>query len=83
MESRLYQIVSIYLDLLEKQKKKPGRPEKISRREYFEEIMYVLRTGIQWRNLRGKLHWSSYYKKFSQWAKAKVFSNLSRLFKRY
>lgn len=79
MEKITYQICCLCINLLERQKKKSGRPDKISKDEYLKEILYVLRTGIQWRELRTKLHWSTYYKKFCKWANAGVFSNTFKL----
>jgi transposase len=73
MESRITQICLICLNLLDRQKKKSGRPEKLKKEAYLKEILYVLRTGIQWKELRSELHWSTYYKKFCKWANSGVF----------
>ena len=50
-----------------------GRSNKYDLKEYIEAIWYVLRGGIPWRLLKRKAHWSTYYKKFSEWSKAGVF----------
>ena len=70
---KIEQIILMYVNLLDRFKLKTGRPEKLERAEYLKEIMYVLRTGIQWKNLRAELHWSTYYKKFTKWANQGVF----------
>ncbi len=72
--TQLVQLILMYVNLLDRFKIKSGRPEKLKRSEYLREILYVLKTGIQWNQLRSKLHWSSYYKKFSKWSKQQVFS---------
>ena len=30
--------------------------------EYFTDILYVLKTGIAWRDLRSNINWNSVYK---------------------
>lgn len=79
MNSLVYQVCSLSIQLLDRNKKKPGRPEKLRKYDYLKEILYVLRTGIQWNQLRGKLHWSTYYKKFCKWAKHGIFSSAFEL----
>lgn len=67
-------IILLILHWQEKSKgKKSGRPNKQKLECYLDQIYYVLKTGIQWNRLKGELHWSSYYKKFSLWSQKKVF----------
>jgi hypothetical protein len=49
-----------------------GPPPKISRYKIFNYILYVLHTGIQWKQLRtnrNELHWSNVYKWHNRWSK--------------
>lgn len=75
MSKKINQIILMYVNLLDHLKIKTGRPNKLKQSEYLKEILYVLRTGIQWKYLRGELHWSTYYKKFSKWSNDQVFQN--------
>ena len=50
-----------------------GRHNKYPLKEYIDGIWYVLRGGIPWRLLQRKGHWSTYYKKFTEWSKEGVF----------
>ena len=56
-----------------------GRPDKWSHSSYLEQIWIVLKTGIQWRYLKGEGHWSTYHKKFIKWCKNGVFENCYRI----
>ena len=38
--------------------------QKYSIKEYFIEIMYVLKTGIAWRHIRSHINWNSIYKNY-------------------
>lgn len=54
--------------------KKPvkGPRPKISSYKTFNYILYVLHTGIQWKQLRtrnNELHWSNIYKWHNRWSK--------------
>ena len=42
---------------------------------YLDTILYVLKTGIAWREIVSDTHFSTYHKKFMFWAKNKVFQN--------
>lgn len=45
-----------------------GRRASVSRREIINAILYVARTGCQWRNLPNDLpHWSTVYSCFHRW----------------
>jgi len=46
----------------------PGRPPRIERRAVVNAILYVLRTGCQWRYLpEGFPHWNTVYWYFKRW----------------
>lgn len=54
--------------------KKPvkGPAPKLSTYKLFNYILYVLHTGMQWKQLRtrhNELHWSNVYKWHSRWSK--------------
>ncbi len=56
-----------------------GPLPKISRFKIFNYILYVLRTGMQWDQLktsRNELHWSNVYKRHLQWSKDGSYRNL-------
>jgi transposase len=53
-------------------KPKKGPKPKLSYYKIFNYILYVLHTGIQWRQLRtrrNELHWSNVYKWHNRWSK--------------
>ena len=53
-------------------KPKKGPKPKISYYKIFNYILYVLHTGIQWRQLRtrrNELHWTNIYRRHNQWSK--------------
>jgi len=56
-----------------------GTPTKISRFKIFNYILYVLHTGIQWRELpiyRHEIHWSNVYRWHNKWSKDGSYQNL-------
>ena len=57
-----------------------GVKQKISNYKIFNYILYVLHTGIQWRQLKtykNEIHWSNVYKRHNRWSKN---GNYQRLF---
>lgn len=49
-----------------------GIEQKISNYKIFNYILYVLHTGIQWRQLKiykNEIHWSNVYKRHNRWSK--------------
>ena len=49
-----------------------GRKQKISNYKIFNYILYVLHTGIQWKQLKtykNEIHWSNVYKRHNRWSK--------------
>jgi len=60
-------------------KPKKGPKPKISYYKIFNYILYVLHTGIQWRQLRtrrNELHWTNIYRRHNQWSKDGSYDNL-------
>jgi transposase len=56
-----------------------GPPCKISRYKIFNYILFVLHTGIQWRQLpvyRHEIHWSNVYRWHNKWSKDGSYRNL-------
>jgi transposase len=47
--------------------------QKYSLYEYLIEILYVLKTGISWRDLRSKINWISVYKTFCKLVSQNIF----------
>ena len=55
-----------------------GRPPKYSRREIMNAILYVVRTGCQWRLLPHDLpYWKTVYTYFHEWYEACVFEQIN------
>jgi len=56
-----------------------GPPMKLSYYKIFNYILYVLHTGIQWRQLktcRNELHWSNVYRWHNRWSKDGSYENI-------
>jgi transposase len=56
-----------------------GPKTKISYYKIFNYILYVLHTGIQWRQLRTyhrEIHWSNVYRHHNRWSKDKSYQRL-------
>ncbi|MCA9363874.1 IS5 family transposase [Candidatus Kaiserbacteria bacterium] len=55
-----------------------GRPPKYERREILNAILYIARTGVQWRMMPHDLpHWKTVYTYFTEWDDADVFENIN------
>lgn len=52
------------------------RKSKYTTHYYISNIFYILRTGIPWRALIIKSHYTTIYKKFIYWNDLKVFENI-------
>ena len=74
MNTQTKQIIKfVLLHCLPKDPKKRGRKNKETLDHYIDVIGYVLKTGIQWKHLKEKLHYTTYHKKFIKWSKHHVF----------
>jgi transposase len=49
------------------------KQQKYTLNEYLIEILYVLKTGIAWRDIRSKINWNSIYKVYIKSNKYKIF----------
>jgi putative transposase len=57
---------------------KGGRPYKYSKRELLDAVLYVLRTGCQWRYLPHDFpNWKTVYEQFRRWKKACIFEKIN------
>ena len=60
-------------------KRNKGPKPKLSHYKIFNYILYVLHTGIQWRQLRtrrNEIHWSNVYKWHNRWSKDGLYERL-------
>jgi len=58
--------------------------QKYSLESYIIEILYVLKTGISWRDIRSTINWNSIYKTYIKLNKYKIFQIVYiDLFKKY
>lgn len=56
-----------------------GPKTKISKHRIFNYILYVLHTGIQWKELKtykNEIHWSNVYRWHNKWSKDGSYDNL-------
>jgi putative transposase len=57
---------------------KGGRPIKYNRREIMNAILYVARTGVQWRLIPHDLpYWRTVYRYFTLWHDADIFETIN------
>jgi transposase len=62
---------------LNEMKQKLGRPTKISNYNFFCGVLYVLRTGISWRDLPTEYgNWHTIYTRYKRWSENGVFWKL-------
>ena len=63
--------------LIKEDKQKSGRPNKISNYKFFCAILYVLRTGISWRDMPAEYgNWHKLYTRYKRWSEKGFFWNL-------
>ena len=63
--------------LIKRYQKKPGRTVKVSHYKFFCGVLYVLRTGISWRDLpEGYGNWHTIYTRYKRWSECGFFWNL-------
>lgn len=79
MDTRLYpikpEVFKAYIQpIIEKSHKRDGRPPKISHWQFFSAVLYVLRTGVAWRDLpRNFGPWHTIYTRFKRWSESGLF----------
>jgi transposase len=57
--------------------KSPGRKASGGNRLFLEAVLFLIRTGIPWRDMpRHFGHWNSIYKRFARWAKNGVWEEV-------
>lgn len=60
-----------------------GKPRVIDDRLILEAILYVMRTGCQWRELPSEFpNWKSVYSRFSLWNKSEVWGKIWSVLKK-
>lgn len=65
-------------DYFEVSYKKGGRPFKYHKRELFDAISYLVRTGCQWRYLPYDFPpWTAVYKQFQRWKNGGIFEKMN------
>lgn len=63
--------------IIKKWQKKPGRTIKISHYNFFCGVLYVLRTGISWRDLPLEYgNWHTIYTRYKRWSENGFFWHL-------
>jgi putative transposase len=61
----------------------PGSPRSVERREIVNAILYLLRTGCQWRYLpEGFPNWQTVYWYFSRWRDDGTWARINDLLRR-
>ncbi len=79
MDTRIFPIKqeafkAVVEPMITKAYKKPGRPAEISHYLFFCAILYVLRTGIPWRDLPPVYGpWHTIYTRFKRWSENGLF----------
>ena len=54
-----------------------GAPAKMSDRDFFEAVLYLIRTGLPWRDLPAELgYWHAVYMRFRRWEQRGVWKAL-------
>lgn len=55
--------------VIKKVQKKPGKTTKVSHYKFFYRVLYVLRTGISWRDLPSEYgNWHTIYTRYKRWS---------------
>ena len=79
MENRLYPISEAFFKkkiepLIFSNYKRPGRPPKTNHYTFFCGFLYVLRTGVSWRDLPSCFGpWHTVYTRFKRWSENGLF----------
>jgi len=62
---------------------KKGRPRTIDDRLIVEAVLYVMRTGIQWREMPSEFpKYTTVYSRFRRWNKSKTWPKIWSVFKK-
>jgi transposase len=65
--------------LIIRERKKSGRPTKVSHYKFFCGVLYVLRTGISWRDMPQVYgNWHTIYTRYKRWSENGFFWRLLR-----
>ena len=60
-----------------------GRPREIDDRLIVEAVLYVMRTGIQWREMPSEFpNYTTVYSRFRRWNKSKTWPKIWSVFKK-
>lgn len=60
-----------------KEQKKSGRPVRVSHYKFFCGVLYVLRTGVSWRDLPSEYgNWHTIYTRYKRWSENGFFWRL-------
>jgi len=63
--------------IIKRELKKPGRPTKVSHYKFFCGVLYVLRTGVSWRDLPSEYgNWHTIYTRYKRWSENGFFWHL-------
>ena len=63
--------------IIKEEKQKSGRPTKINNYKFFCSILYVLRTGISWRDMPKEYgSWHTLYTRYKRWSESGLFWHL-------
>lgn len=82
MKSRLFPFTEEFFTgriepLIEGHYKRPGRPAKNGHYHFFCGVLYILRTGVSWRDLPECFgRWHTVYMRFKRWSESGLFWSL-------
>lgn len=63
--------------VIKREKKKSGRPTKVSHYNFFCGVLYILRTGVSWRDLPAEYgNWHTIYTRYKRWSENGFFWHL-------
>jgi transposase len=63
--------------IIKREQKKSGRPTKVSNYKFFCGVLYILRTGISWRDLPAEYgNWHTIYTRYNRWTENGFFWRL-------
>lgn len=75
LKDKEWEVIESYIEV---SYDKGGRPIQYDKRELFNAILYITRTGCQWRYLPHDFPpWTAVYKQFQRWKDAEVFEHLN------